>query len=82
MAWLFTFLFLFAGLLLIVGAKYRWQYLVDHYYNPKWDWRYYIHQYLKKVLGKNYLVCIYYFLGVLFISVGFYGLIYLIVSGN
>jgi hypothetical protein len=80
--WLFTFLFLFAGSLIIVGAKCRWKYFVDPYYNPKWDWRYYIHKYLKKVLGKNYLVCVYYSLGVLFISIGIYSLILMMLFEN
>jgi hypothetical protein len=80
--WLFTFMFLFGGSLIIVGAKCRWKYFVEPYYNPKWDWRYYIHKYLKKVLGRNYLVYFSYSLGVLLISAGFYSLIGLIVSGN
>jgi hypothetical protein len=62
--------FIIAGIIIIVGTKKRWSWLVD----PPVDyWTFYSHSFLKKFFGKTFLLYFNYFLGIVFILLSLIG---------
>jgi hypothetical protein len=61
---LFAIFFILAGIILIVGTKKRWRWLVDP---PEDYWMFYSHSFLKKVFGKTFLLYFNYMLGIILI---------------
>jgi drug/metabolite transporter superfamily protein YnfA len=60
-------LFVLAGLLMIVGAHFRWSWLVDP---PSDWWPYYSQAFIKKFLGRKGVLIYTYGLGILFLVMG------------
>jgi hypothetical protein len=63
--------FIFAGIILIVGTKERWSWLVDP---PTDHWTFYSHSFLKKCFGKTFLIYFNYSLGIAFILFSLIGI--------
>ena len=63
--------FIIAGMVLIYGALNKWRMLVDP---PSDLWLSYGQAFIKKLFGKKVLLYYTYFLGVLFICAGIFGL--------
>ncbi len=64
--------FLTIGVVLVVGARKKWQFLVDP---PEWLWFCYSQALFKKALGRKGLLLITYVVGAVGILVGFLGLV-------
>ncbi len=59
-----------AGIILLVGASHRWKWLVD----PPLSWSpYYSQARLKEMMGATAVLYFTYFLGLLFLAAGSYG---------
>ena len=63
--------FIFAGIVLLVGTKKRWVWLVDP---PADYWTFYSHSFLKKFFGKTFLLYFNYILGIVFILLSLIGI--------
>jgi hypothetical protein len=68
---LIAIFFIFAGIILIIGTKKRWVWLVDP---PAKYWTFYSHSFLKKLLGKTFLLYFNYILGTVFILLSLIGI--------
>lgn len=64
-------IFISVGSILIFGTRKRWIWLVD----PPLDyWMVYSHSFIKKFLGRTFLIYFNYFLGILFIVLSLFGI--------
>jgi hypothetical protein len=69
---LFGLMFFFLGMVLVIGAHRRWDWLV----NPPDDmWTCYSLAFIKKLFGKDSVVVFTYFLGILFMLLALFGLL-------
>lgn len=71
LAALFGLFFIIVGVILIVGTKKKWTWLVDP---PEEYWLVYSHSFLKKVFGKTFLAYFNYLLGIALISLSLCGI--------
>jgi hypothetical protein len=68
---LFALFFFTAGMVLVVGAHRRWDWLVNP---PDEMWPYYSQAFIKKLFGKEGVIVFTYCLGILFMVLSLYGL--------
>ena len=69
---LFGAMFFLLGMVLVIGAYRRWNWLV----NPPDDtWTCYSQAFIKKLFGKDSAVVFTYFLGILFMLLALFGLL-------
>ena len=69
---LFVAFSLLAGVVLFVGARQKWAWLVDP---PDKMWLYYSQAFVKKLFGRTFTIRFTYFLGIMFIVFALFGLI-------
>lgn len=68
---LMAIFFILAGIILVVGTKKRWMWLVD----PSTDhWMFYSHSFIKKFFGNTFLLWFNYILGIILIILSLFGI--------